>query len=74
MRRENLAAEILAKLSTPLKSIGPEGPPRIVEVPENVTVGQSAPVLFYCKISKFLWYRLSYRTSEYLPFLNVSNF
>lgn len=41
MRRENLAAEILDKPSTPLKDIGPEGPPRILEIPENVTVTNS---------------------------------
>lgn len=48
MRRENLAAEILDKPSTPLRNTGPEGSPRILEIPENVTVGISKS---YCKIS-----------------------
>lgn len=41
MRQENLAAEILHKPSNPLRNVGPEGPPKIVEIPENVTVTKS---------------------------------
>ncbi|OZC09937.1 hypothetical protein X798_03043 [Onchocerca flexuosa] len=50
MRRENLAAEILDKPSTPLRNTGPEGPPRILEIPENVTVATNETAVLKCKI------------------------
>ncbi|KAL3982100.1 Fibronectin type III domain family protein [Acanthocheilonema viteae] len=50
MRRENLAAEILDKPSSPLRNIGPEGPPRILEIPENVTVGKNDTAVLKCKV------------------------
>uniref|UniRef100_A0A915Q578 non-specific serine/threonine protein kinase n=1 Tax=Setaria digitata TaxID=48799 RepID=A0A915Q578_9BILA len=50
MRRENLAAEILDKPSTPLRSTGEEGPPRILEIPENVTVAKNDTAVLKCKI------------------------
>ncbi|MCP9266047.1 Twitchin [Dirofilaria immitis] len=51
MRRENLAAEILAKPSTPLRNTGPEGPPRILEIPENVTVTKNDTAVLKCKVA-----------------------
>ncbi|KAK6110371.1 Fibronectin type III domain family protein [Brugia pahangi] len=50
MRRENLAAEMLDKPSTPLKNIGPEGAPRILEIPENVTVTKNDTAVLKCKV------------------------
>ncbi|EJW78593.1 hypothetical protein WUBG_10498 [Wuchereria bancrofti] len=50
MRRENLAAEMLDKPSTPLRNIGPEGAPRILEIPENVTVIKNDTAVLKCKV------------------------
>uniref|UniRef100_A0A0R3RHA3 Ig-like domain-containing protein n=1 Tax=Elaeophora elaphi TaxID=1147741 RepID=A0A0R3RHA3_9BILA len=50
MRRENLAAEITDKPSTPLKNVGPQGPPRILEIPENVTVTKNDTAVLKCKV------------------------
>uniref|UniRef100_A0A0N5D1Z0 non-specific serine/threonine protein kinase n=1 Tax=Thelazia callipaeda TaxID=103827 RepID=A0A0N5D1Z0_THECL len=50
MRRENLAGELLEKISTPLNNTGPEGPPRILEIPENVTVPENETAVLKCKV------------------------
>uniref|UniRef100_A0A1I7VVS1 non-specific serine/threonine protein kinase n=1 Tax=Loa loa TaxID=7209 RepID=A0A1I7VVS1_LOALO len=50
MRNENLAAEISDKPSTPLRNVGPEGSPKILEIPENVTVAKNDTAVLKCKV------------------------
>lgn len=45
MRSESVS-EDLEKVSTPLLPRGPVGPPKIIEVPENVTVPESKLLAF----------------------------
>lgn len=49
MRRESVQ-EVLDKVSTPLLPTGPVGPPRIVEIPENVTVPENETAVLKCKV------------------------